>query len=149
MALPPLCRPSILCVFGPRMTCNPNPAGGHHQKLATLKFVRVLLKYPIEVVNLDLQGRAWKAEENDTGMSKCLVIDQLTKIPVYHDQNTRLLPGDCQDIFIGKTRWVIARDSRDVMATLTERGNQSKVSALIKEEFHSAASERAPFGGFG
>jgi hypothetical protein len=49
-----------------RTTCNANPAGGHHEKLTTRKFLRVFLKYPIEVVNLGLQGRSWKTKENDS-----------------------------------------------------------------------------------
>jgi hypothetical protein len=35
------------------------------------------------------------------------------------------------------------------MAKGAKVGNKAKVGALIKEEFHRAASERAPFGGFG
>jgi hypothetical protein len=36
------------------------------------------------------------------------------------------------------------------MAEVAKVGDQSKVGALIEEEFHtSGASERTPFGGFG
>jgi hypothetical protein len=43
-------------------------------------------------------------------MGKFLVKDKLAEIPVSNDQNTCLLPGDCQDILIGKTSRMIARD---------------------------------------
>ena len=56
-----------------RTTCNTNPAGGHHQEFTALKFVRVFLKHPIEVINLGLQSRAGEAKENDAGMSTLLV----------------------------------------------------------------------------
>jgi hypothetical protein len=96
-----------------------------------------------------LQRRSWKPKENDTGVGEFLMKDQLTEIPVSNDQNTHLFPCDCQDTLIRKTRRIIARDGHNVMAKVAKVGNQSKVSALIKEEFHSAVSERAPFGGFG
>ena len=109
----------------------------------------MFLKHGIEVFNFGLQGRSRKPKEHDTSMSKCLVKDQLAEIPVSNDQHTRLLPGDGQDILIGKTRRIIARDSGNVVAKLTKVQYQSKVSALVEEEFHRAASERTPFGGFG
>jgi hypothetical protein len=37
----------------------------------------------------------------------------------------------------------------NVMSKLAKVGNQSKVGALVEQEFHRAASERAPFPGFG
>jgi hypothetical protein len=43
----------------------------------------------------------------------------------------------------------MARDSGNVVAKLTKVWNQAKVSTLVEEEFHRAASERTPFGGFG
>ena len=131
------------------MACNANPAGGHYQELTALKLVSVFLKHGIEVFDFGVQGSSWKPKEHDTGMRKCLVKDQLAEIPISNDQHTRLFPGDGQDIFIGKTRRILARDCGNVMATLTQVGNQSKVSALVEEEFHRATSERAPFGGFG
>ena len=82
-------------------------------------------------------------------MSKFLVKDQLTEIPISNDEHTRLFPCDGQDILIGKTRRIMTRDGLNIMATLTQGRNQSKVSALVEEEFHRAASERTPFGGFG
>jgi hypothetical protein len=108
-----------------------------------------VVNYGNEVVNFGLQSRSWKPKENDTSMGKFLIIDQLAKIAVSNDQHTRLFPGDGQDIFIGKTRRIITRDRGNIMAKGVKVGNQSKVSALIKEEFHRAASERTPCGGFG
>ena len=103
-----------------------------------------MFKHHIEVFNFGLQGRSWQPKENDAGMGKFLVKDQLAEIPVSHDQNTRLLPGDGQDILIGKTMRIVQRNSHNVMAKVTQVGNQSEVSALVEEEFHKAASERAP-----
>src|SRR5207237_3308219 len=134
-------------LLGTTTTCNATPAGSHHQELAAFEFVRVFLKHGIEVFNFGLQGRSWKSKENDSGMGKFLVKDQFAEISVSDDQSTRLFPCDCQDILIGKTRRIIARDSSNVMAKLTKVRHQSKVSALVEEEFHSAASERTPFGG--
>jgi hypothetical protein len=37
----------------------------------------------------------------------------------------------------------------NVMPELAKVRNKSEVSALVQKEFHRAASERAPFGGFG
>src|SRR2546421_5620680 len=122
---------------------------GTPPRIAALEFVRVFLKYGIEVFNFGLQGRSWKPKEHDTGMGKCLVKDQLAEIPVSDDQNTFLFPCDCQDILIRQTRRIITRNSSNVMAKLTKVRHQSKVSALIEEEFHRAASERTPLGGFG
>ena len=131
------------------MTYNANPTGSYYEEFAALKLVSVVGKHGIEVVNFGLQGRTGKAKENDAGMDQFLVKDQLAEIPVSDNENTRLLPGDCQDILIGKTRRIMTRDSLNIMAKLTQVRNQSKVSALVEEEFHRAASERTPFGGFG
>lgn len=109
----------------------------------------MFLKHGIEVFDFGLQGSAGKPKEDDTGMDKFLVKDQLAEIPVSNDQNPRLLPGDGQHILIGKTRRILARDGRNVMAEMAKVGNKAKIGALIKEEFHRAASERTPFGGFG
>ena len=78
-----------------------------------------------------------------------MVKDQFAEIPISDDQNTHLFPGDGQDILIGKTRRIMARDGCNVMAEMAQVRNKAKIGALIKEELHSAASERAPFGGFG
>src|SRR6266446_10595922 len=86
----------------------------------------------IEVFDFGLQGRAGKPKEDDTGMGKLVVKDQLAEIPISDDQHTRLFPGNGQDIVIGKTRRIMARDCGNVMATLTKVGNQSKVSALVE-----------------
>ena len=122
---------------------------GTPPRIAALEFVRVFLKYGIEVFNFGLQGRSWKPKEHDTGMGKCLVKDQLAEIPVSDNQHTLLFPCDGQAILIGKTRRIMARESGNVMATRTKVRHQSKVSALVEEELHRAASERTPFGGFG
>ena len=83
-------------------------------------------------------------------MRKSLIEDQLAEIAIGNDEDPLLLTGNRQDILIGKTMRVIARDSGNVMAEASKVWDQSKVSALIKEEFHtSGASERAPLGGFG
>jgi hypothetical protein len=132
-----------------RTTCNTNPAGGYHEELTALKLSSMFLKHRIEVFDFGLQGRSWKPKEDDTGMGESLLKDQLAEIPVSNDQYPLLFSGNGQDILIGKTRRIIARDSGHVMAKVAKVGNQSKISALIKEEFHRAASERAPFGGFG
>jgi hypothetical protein len=80
-------------------------------------------------------------------VGKALVEDQLAEIAIGNDQNSLLLPGNCQDILIREAWRVVARDGRHVMSKV---GNEAKVSAVIKQELHpSGASERAPFGGFG
>jgi hypothetical protein len=43
----------------------------------------------------------------------------------------------------------VARDGRNIMATLAKVGNQSEVGALVEEEIHRVTSDRAPFGGCG
>src|SRR5262249_10366394 len=149
MALPPLFRRIISCVLGSRTISNANPTGSYDEEFAALQLVSVVGKHGIEVFDFGLQGSAGKSKENDAGMGQFLVKDQLAEIPVSNDQNPRLLPGDCQNILIGKTRRILARDGRNVMAKGAKVGNKAKIGALIKEEFHRAASERAPFGGFG
>src|SRR5690349_14804027 len=140
MALPPLFRRIISCVLGSRTIGNANPAGGHYQELAALQVGSVFLKHGIEVFDFGLQGSAGKPKENNASMGECLLKDQLAEIPVRNDQNPRLLPGDGQHILIGKTRRIIAGDSGNVMAKVVQVGNKAKVGALIKEEFHRAAS---------
>ncbi len=135
--------------LGTRTTCNANPARSHYQELAALNFIRVFLKHGIEVCNFGVQGSSWKSEENDSGMGTFLVKDQLAEIPVSDDQHAFLFPRDGQDILIGKTRRIIARDGLHVMAELEKVRNKSKVGALVEQESHRVASERAPFGGFG
>ena len=132
-----------------RTTCNANPTGSHHQECSAFEFVSMFLEHGIEVFNFGLQSRSRKSKENDTSMGKLLVKDHLAKIPISDDQHPRLFPGDGQDILIRKTRRIMARDSGNVMAKLTKVRNQSKVSALVEEEFHRAASERTLLGGFG
>src|SRR6266702_161213 len=135
--------------LGTRTACNAYPAGSHYQELAALTLLSVFVQYRRELCDLGVQGRTWKPKEHDTSMGKCLVKDQLAKIPVGDDQHTRLFPCDGQDILIRKTRRIMARESGNVMATRTQVRHQSKVSALVEKEFHRAASERTPFGGLG
>jgi hypothetical protein len=85
MALPPLFRRIISCVLGSRTTGNANPAGNHDQELATLKLGSVFLKHGIEVFDFGVQGSAGKPKEDDTGMDKFLVKDQLAEIPVSNE----------------------------------------------------------------
>jgi hypothetical protein len=75
--------------------------------------------------------------------------DKLTEIAVDDDQNPSLFPGDFKDVFIGKTRRIVTRDNVNVMSKLTKVRNKPEVGALVEQEFHRAASERTPFGGFG
>src|SRR5918996_4103985 len=75
--------------------------------------------------------------------------DKLTKITVGDDQNPFLFPGDFKDTLIGKTRGIVTRDGLNVMSELTKVRNKSEVGALVKQEFHRAASARPPFRGFG
>jgi hypothetical protein len=103
----------------------------------------------MQLLGFDSQARPGKSKENDAGMDNSLVKDKLTEITVGNEQNPPLFPGNCQDILIGKTRRIIARDSMYVMSEVAKMWNQPEVSALVEKKFHRAASERAPFGGFG
>jgi hypothetical protein len=93
------------------------------------------------VVNLGLKVGSWKSKEDDAGVGESLVENQFAKIAVGDHQNPLLLPGDGQDILIGKSRWIVARDGLSVMAKLAKVGNQPEVGALVKQEVHRAASE--------
>jgi hypothetical protein len=132
-----------------RIICNANPAGGHDQEISSLKVLCVFCKHSIEVIDFGLQGSSWQPKEYDAFMGAFLVKDQLTEIAVSDNQNPLLFPCDCQGILIGKTMRIIAGDSNDVMFALLKVGNESKVSALVEEEFHRTTSERTPLGGFG
>ena len=88
-------------------------------------------------------------EIHQTALQETDVLTTQQGVPVSDDQNTLFFPGDCQDILIGKARRIIARNGRNVMAKVAKVGNKSKVSALVEKEFHRAASERTPLGGFG
>ena len=114
------------------MTGYANPAGGDDKKRAALKRFSALMECPIELVNLGLQGSARKPEEDDAGVGEALLKDQLAEIAVGNDQNPLLLPGNCQDILIGKTVGVVTGDSLNVMSERLHVGNQSEVSALVK-----------------
>jgi hypothetical protein len=75
----------------------------------------VFLKHGIEMFNFGLQSSARKPKENDASMGKLLVKDQLAEVPISDDEYTRLFPRDGQDILIGKTRRIIARDSDNII----------------------------------
>ena len=110
----------------------------------------MFLDHCIAMVDLDLESGSRKPNEHDAGMSEALVEDQLAEIAVGNQQNPLLLAGNGKDILISQTMRVIARDGRNVVAELAKVGNQSKISALVEQEFHtSGASKTAPFGGFG
>jgi hypothetical protein len=78
-----------------------------------------------------------------------LLEDKLAEIAVGDDQNPSLFPGDFKDVFIGKTRRIVTRNNVNVISELTKVRNKPEVGALVEQEFHRAASERTPFGGFG
>ena len=142
--------PPLLRLLGATSTGNPNVARCHNDELPGRQLLSVFLQRLIQVLDLGLQRGARKSEKQHAGVGKTLVEDQLAEIPVRNDEDPLLPPGNRQDILIGKTMRVIARDSGNVMAEASKVGDQSKVSALIKEEFHtSGASERAPLGGLG
>jgi hypothetical protein len=131
------------------MLCSADPAGGHYQEFSPLKVLYVFCKHSIEVVNLGLQGSSWQPEEDDPLMGEPLVKNQLAKIPISNNQDPLLIPRNSQHIIIGKAMRIIAGDRNDIVVAFTKVGNESKVSALIEEEFHKAASERTPLGGLG
>lgn len=132
-----------------RTTGDANPAGGDDQKRAVLKRLSVFMECPIELVDLGLQGSTWKPKEEDASVGKALLKDELTEIAVGNDKDPLLLPGDGQDIGIGETMRIIPGDGLHVMCERLQVGNESKVSALVKQEVHRVASERVPLGGFG
>ena len=131
------------------MTSHANLARGHHQECTTFERFSVLLEDGIELVDLSLQVCSWEPKEDDAGMGESLLEDQLAEIAVGDHQHPSLLPGNGQDILIGKTRRIAVRDGRNVMATLAKVGNQPEIGALVEQEIHRLASDRAPFGGFG
>jgi hypothetical protein len=131
------------------MTGNANPAGTHHDECAAFQLLRVFFQNPVELCDFGFQGSAWKPKEYDACESEALLENQLAKIPVCNKENPLRFPGDCKHVFIGKTRGIIAGDSGNVMSKLVQVGNQSKVSALVEQKFHRAASDRVPFGGLG
>ncbi len=131
------------------MTGHANLAGGYHDELAARKLLSVFIQYPIEVVDLGLKVCSWEAKEDDAGMGELLVEDELAEIAVGDHQNPALCLGDSQDVLIGKTMRIVARDDVNVMAKLAKIGYQPEVGTLVEEELHRMASERAPFGGCG
>ena len=132
------------------MTGNPDLARAHHQELAAGKLVSVVLEHRGEVVDLGLQRRPGKPEEEDAGVEEALVEDQLAEIPIGNHQNALLSPRDGQDILVGETMRVVAGDGGYVVTKASKVVNEAKVGALVEEESHTGvASGTAPFGGLG
>jgi hypothetical protein len=122
----------------------------HNDELPGRQLLSVLLQRLIQVLNLGLELCPGKPEKQDAGVSKPLMENQLAEIAVSNDQDPMLLPCELKNVLIRQSMRVIAGDSRNIMAKASKMGDQSKVSALIKEKFHtSGASERAPLGGLG
>ena len=132
-----------------RTASNANPAGTDPPPTPTLKRLSVFIQRPVELFDFGWQRSTWQPEEDDAGVGEALLKDQLAEIAVGNDQNPLLLPGDGQDILIGKTVWVVTGDGLNVMSERLQVGNQSEVSALVKQEVHRVASGRVPLGGFG
>jgi hypothetical protein len=99
-----------------RTTCNTDTAGSDHQELAALKVSSVFRKHRCKVFDFGVQGSAGQAKENDTGMGKLLVENQLTEILVSDHENAVFAPGDGQDILIRKTGRILAGDRNHIMA---------------------------------
>jgi len=81
------------------------------------------MEHPIELLDLGLQGSAGKPEEDDAGVDEALLKDEFAEIAVGNDQHPLLLPGNCQDILIRKTVWVVKGDSLNVMSEHLQVGN--------------------------
>jgi hypothetical protein len=142
--------PPLLRLLGARSTGNTNVSRRHNDELAGRQLVRVLLHRLIQVLNLGLQLGPRKPEKQDARVRKALVENQLSEIAVGNDEDPLLLSGNRQHVLIRKTWRIIAGDGWNVVAEVSEVVDKAKVSALIKEKFHtSGASERAPLGGFG
>ncbi len=101
------------------------------------------------MVELGVEVCAWESNEDDAGVGEALVEDQRAEITVSHHQHPALLPGDRQDVRIGKTMGIVARDGNNIMPELAKVGHQPEAGALVEEELHRGTSERAPFGGGG
>jgi hypothetical protein len=91
-------------------TGNANVARRYDHELTGRKGIGVFLQRLIQVLNLGLQLGLGKPEEQDADVGQSLVEDQLAEIAIGNDQNPLLLPGDRQDILIGKTGRVVSRD---------------------------------------
>ena len=86
--------------LGPRSTRNPNLTGAHDHELTGRQLVRVFLQRLIQVFDFGFQLGPGEPEEQNAGVSKALVEDQLTEIAVRNDEDPLLSDGDCQDILI-------------------------------------------------
>ena len=65
-------------------------------------------------------------------MGEALLKDEFTEVAVGNDQHPLLLPGNGQDIRIGKTVGVLTGDGLNVMSERLQVGNQSEISTLVK-----------------
>jgi hypothetical protein len=118
-----MCACHGLITLGARMTGDANLARGHHQERPTLKRFSVFLEDGIKLFDFRLKGCSGEPKEDDAGVAELLVEDQLAEIAVSNHQDPSLLPGDSQDIRIGKTRRIVARDGGHVMAELAKVRN--------------------------
>jgi hypothetical protein len=135
--------------LGMRTTGNTNPARTHHEKRTVLKRFSMFIQHPIELFDFGWQGSAWKPKEDNAGVGKAVLENQLAEIAVCHNENPLLVQGNGKHIFIGKPVGVVARDRGNVMAKRPKVSHQSEVRALVKQKIHRAASDRVPFGGLG
>ena len=131
------------------MTGHANLARGHHQELAALKRLSVFLQDGIEVFDLGVKVCSWESKEDDARVSELMVEDQLAEVAASDYQHPSFWPGDRQDILIGKPGRIVARDGGNVMTEVAKMGNQPKVGALVEQEIHRVALDRATFGGCG
>jgi len=103
-------------MLGMWLTGNADLTWGDHQKLAGGEIVRVIGESAVEVIDLGLKISARQPEEQNTGVFKALVVNQLAKIPVGNHKNALFRPGNCQDILISKAMRVVAGDRRYVVS---------------------------------
>jgi hypothetical protein len=72
-----MCARHGLVALGARTAGHANLAGAHHQEFSTLELVSVVIQYPIELCDLDLQLSSGKPKEHHAGVDESLVEDQL------------------------------------------------------------------------
>lgn len=110
----------------------------------------MILERLIQVLNFSLQLGPRKPKKQHARVGKPLVENQLAEIAVRNDEDPLLPLGNRQHVLIRQAVRIVARDGCNIVAEASKVGNEAKIGALIKEEFHtSGASERAPLGGFG
>jgi hypothetical protein len=139
----------LLRLLGAMSTSNPNVARRHNDEFAGRQLVSVVQQRLIQMLDLRLQLGPGKPEKQHAGVGKALVENQLAEIAVRNNQNALLLPGDRQDVLIGKPRRVVTGDSGNIVGEASKVVDEAEIGALIKQEFHTSGAERAPLGGFG